>query len=392
MKLRQIKLRRPFPSASKPLIKEEQVISGELTDNGEIVELVDTHGNYVGSALLAQQNKGIGWWLTKNRVDDFPSYLQTHLAQAIQARQHYFADHLTTAFRLVNGEGDHLPSLTIDWYDHYLVVSLYSKSIAAYERMLCNQLNELLDIKGIVVKRRYEDLQSLSSEWVFGQEAPEPLIILENGVKYATYLNDGWMTGIFLDQREVRQQIMEHYAMGKEVLNLFSYTGAFSVSAAMGGALRTTSVDAANRSRELTEEQFAVNGLNPADQSIYVFDVFKFFNYARNKGMTFDLIISDPPSFARTKKRVFNVIKDYPEIIRQSVSLLNPNGYLIVSTNASNWSSRQFDYMIEETLSQLTTAFEVVESFELPADFKTPEDSTTSKYLKVRVIQISDKL
>jgi 23S rRNA (cytosine1962-C5)-methyltransferase len=107
--------------------------------------------------------------------------------------------------------------------------------------------------------------------------------VKENGVTYATYLNEGLMTGIFLDQKEVRGQLVDGLAAGKTVLNMFSYTGAFSVAAAVGGAAQTTSVDLAKRSLEKTREQFAVNGIDPDTQRIHVMDVFNYFNYASKK-------------------------------------------------------------------------------------------------------------
>ena len=103
---------------------------------------------------------------------------------------------------------------------------------------------------------------------MYGEQAPEPLLVTENGVQFATYLNEGLMTGIFLDQKEVRGRLVDGFAVGKTVLNMFSYTGAFSVAAAMGGAVATTSVDLAKRSLPKTTEQFEVNHLNLAAQRL----------------------------------------------------------------------------------------------------------------------------
>lgn len=113
------------------------------------------------------------------------------------------------------------------------------------------------------------------------------------------------MTGIFLDQREVRGALTERYAAGKRVLNTFSYTSTFSVAATMGGAIETTSVDVANRSLERTKEQFAVNNLDGEQQKIYVMDVFDFIRYAIRKELQYDVTIIDPPSFAHKKAHIF---------------------------------------------------------------------------------------
>ena len=120
-------------------------------------------------------------------------------------------------------------------------------------------------------------------------------------MNFAVYLNDGAMVGVFLDQRNVRKQIRDKYAKGRTVLNMFSYTGAFSVFAALGRASKTTSVDLANRSLSKTIEQFSVNEVDYEAQDIIVEDVFLYFKYATKKKMKFDMVVLDPPSFARSK-------------------------------------------------------------------------------------------
>ena len=135
----------------------------------------------------------------------------------------------TTTFRLFNGEGDGFGGVTIDWYDGFIVVSWYSEGVYHYRDLILTQA--LASFEGVkestkrFVLRIEADLPE--SQFVGGVEAPEPLIVLENGVKYATYMNEGLMTGIFLDQREVRETIRQRYSAGRTVLNTFSYTSAF---------------------------------------------------------------------------------------------------------------------------------------------------------------------
>lgn len=115
------------------------------------------------------------------------------------------------------------------------------------------------------------------------KEATDTFTILENGVTYEVFLNDGLMTGIFLDQHEVRDGLVNGLALGKSVLNMFSYTAAFSVAAAMGGAIETTSVDLAKRSRELSTAHFKANGFSMDNHRLVVMDVFDYFKYAKKK-------------------------------------------------------------------------------------------------------------
>src|SRR5699024_1496866 len=124
-------------------------------------------------------------------------------------------------------------------------------------------------------------------DFVAGERGEFPIIVKENNIHYAVDLNDGAMCGIFLDQRDVRKAIRDKYAKGKQVLNTFSYTGAFSVAASLGEAAHTTSVDLAKRSLPKTIEQFSVNSIDYEAQNIHVMDVFDYFKYARRKKLMF---------------------------------------------------------------------------------------------------------
>ena len=150
-----------------------------------------------------------------------------------------------------------------------------------------------------------------------------------------------------LDQRDVRKAIRDRYAEGKTVLNTFSYTGAFSVAAALGGATKTTSVDLANRSKSKTIEQFSMNGIDYEAQDIIVEDVFHYFKYAVKKNLTFDLVILDPPSFARSKKVTFSAAKDYTNLLKQAITITEDHGVIVASTNSAAFDMKKFKGFIK---------------------------------------------
>ena len=139
------------------------------------------------------------------------------------------------------------------------------------------------EIIGGYEKIRFESVNRPRSQFIYGKRHSEPWSVKENGVKFAVYLNEGLMTGIFLDQKEVRGSLAEGFASGKTVLNMFSYTGAFSVAAAMGGAIETTSVDLAKRSLKKTQEQFEVNGLDVDQQKIICYGRIRVFQIRKKK-------------------------------------------------------------------------------------------------------------
>ena len=197
------------------------------------------------------------------------------------------------------------------------------------------------------------------------------------------------MTGIFLDQKEVRGRLVEGIAAGKSVLNMFSYTGAFSVASAMGGSGITTSVDLAKRSLPKTKEQFEVNHLDSEAQKIVVMDVFDYFKYALRKQFNYDVIILDPPSFARNKKKVFSVAKNYGELVKDSVAILKDQGLLIASTNAANITIEKYKKMITQALDETKVSYVFKETYQLPSDFKWNKTFEEGNYLKVFFIEIT---
>ena len=373
-----------------PLIHKEDIVSDYELETGEWVSFFSQGKQFLGYGYLGVQNKGYGWILSFKKERPITSdFLKDCLAEAITKRSVFFNDSQTTAFRLLNGEGDNFGGLTIDWYDNYLVLSWYNLSIYQHQKEIVELLSEIIpDVKGIYEKIRFKSENLPESSFVWGSEAPEPLIVKENGVNYATYLTEGLMTGIFLDQKEVRNYLVDGFSSGQTLLNTFSYTGAFSVAAAVGGASHTTSVDLAKRSIEKTEEQFRVNGIDPESQTIFVMDVFNYFKYAEKKGFSFDVVVLDPPSFARNKKKTFSVAKDYGKLTTEAVRLINKKGKLIASTNAANVNFDKFEKMVEKGIKEAGRGFKQQRVFRLPSDFAVSNTFSEGNYLKVLVYEI----
>lgn len=368
-----------------PLIQTED-LKKSVTSN-HWVTFVDETDQFLARGYLGKQNKGIGWVLTANDEPIDEAFFQKQFRTAKEKRRVYYQEEQTTAFRIVNGPGDHLGGLTIDLYENFAVFSWYNETLFGKKAEIIAAFQKIFpEVVGAYEKYRFGTGEV--SNQLYGKKAPEPLLIKENNVSYAVYLDEGLMTGIFLDQKEVRGKLTQGLATGKKVLNMFSYTGAFSVAAAMGGATETTSVDLAKRSRLKTEEQFSINGLSSDQQKIYVMDTFAYFNYAKKKNLTFDLVILDPPSFARNKKKVFSVAKDYGSLIENSVDILSEKGMILASTNAENLSVTKFRQTIETSLINKGVSFECVQSFRLPSDYTVSKTYPEGNYLKVFLYQI----
>ena len=372
---------------SKGLVLLEASDLENINLKDQEVEVHSQEGTFLGTAYLSQQNKGLGWFVSKDKVTFNQAFFETLFRQAKEKRTAYYQDELTTAFRLFNQEGDDFGGLTVDLYGDYAVFSWYNSYVYQIRQTISEAFRQVFpEVLGTYEKIRFKGFDYESAH-VYGQEAPDFFTVLENGVLYQVFMNDGLMTGIFLDQHEVRSSLVDGLAMGKSLLNMFSYTAAFSVAAAMGGASQTTSVDLAKRSRELSQAHFQANGISTDDHRFIVMDVFEYFKYAKRKGLTYDVIVLDPPSFARNKKQTFSVAKDYHKLISQSLEILNPEGIIIASTNAANVSRQKFTEQIDKGFAG--RRYQILNQYGLPADFAYNKKDESSNYLKVISMKVS---
>ena len=375
-----------------PLILKEaaEPIDGTL-EEGTILKIVRPNRKYIATGYYGKQNKGIGWILTNNPKEEIDEvFFAEKFKNAFKKRERFYESTDTTAFRVFNGEGDGIGGLTIDYYDGFYLASFYSEGIYAFRKTIFSALKEIVNFRGIYEKKRFDTNGQYveQDDYVEGEVGEFPIIIRENGMNFAVNLNDGAMTGIFLDQKNVRLALRERFSEGKTVLNTFSYTGAFSVAAALGGAYETTSVDLAKRSLPLTIEQFSVNGIDYEQQQIKVMNVFDYFSYAARHQLKFDVVVLDPPSFARTKKMTFSTAKDYPKLIGEAIDITASNGVIIASTNNASFNMKKFKTFIDKAFKEKNKRYKIVEQYSLPEDFVTLEDYPEFNYLKVCIIQL----
>ncbi len=375
-----------------PLISKEALENPDLLKTeGSILKLVDKQGHFLAKGYYGLQNKGFGWILTRDENDNIDqAFIERKLAAAINRRQAFFSNPETTAFRVFNGEGDGFGGLIIDYYAGFYLLSWYSEGVYTFKDQVIAALQNVAECKGIYQKKRFDTKGQYIEEddFVTGERGEFPLIVKENGVNFAVYLNDGAMTGIFLDQRDVRNAIKQKYAKGKTVLNTFSYTGAFSVAAAIGGAVKTTSVDLAKRSSSKTIEQFSVNGIDFETQDILVMDVFNYFKYAKRKELKFDVVILDPPSFARSKKYTFSTSKDYTNLMKEAIAITEKNGVIVASTNSASFGMKKFKGFIDKAFKDLGKKYSIVEEYTLPNDFRVQKEFKEGDYLKVLFVKL----
>ncbi|WP_100374280.1 class I SAM-dependent rRNA methyltransferase [Bacillus sp. FJAT-45037] len=375
-----------FRSGSPLLEKEAIQNTKPLTKEGMVINLVDKKGTFLGRGYYGRQNKGYGWILTTNEQEAIDSsFFDVRIKKALDHRSRFFQSTDTTTFRVFNGEGDGIGGLTVDYYAGFYVMTWYSEGIYGFRDLVIEALKAAPNFKGLYEKKRFDKKGTYmeDDDFVLGEKGEFPLLVQENGIHYAVYLNDGPMVGIFLDQKDVRKKIRDEYASGKTVLNTFSYTGAFSVAAVLGGASKTTSVDLANRSLPKTIEQFSVNGIDYEAQDIKVMDVFQYFKYAKRNELSFDVVILDPPSFARSKKHTFSAQKDYTSLLQEAIQITEENGVIVASTNCSIFGVKKFKGFIDQAFKQEGYRYKIEETYSLPEDFRTNKAFPEGNYLKV---------
>lgn len=362
-----------------------------LVEEGTMIKLVDENRQFIGRGYYGKQNKGIGWILSHDEDEKInQEFFERKLRAAFAKRKQLFRSKETNAFRTFNAEGDGIGGLTIDYYNGYYLINWYSEGIFSFYPCIIAALKKLVHYEGIYQKKRFDTGGHYIEEdgFIAGKRAQFPIMVKENGVHLAVYLNEGAMTGVFLDQRDVRKTLRDQYAQDKTVLNTFSYTGVFSVFAALGGAAKTTSVDLANRSLAKTIEQFSVNGIDYEAHDIIVEDVFHYFKYAAKKNKKFDIVILDPPSFARSKKYTFSAAKDYKNLLKEAIAITEENGVILASTNCASFDMKKFKGFIDQAFKESGVKYSLKEEFSLPADFRTSRTFKEGNYLKVVFIQI----
>jgi 23S rRNA (cytosine1962-C5)-methyltransferase len=257
----------------------------------------------------------------------------------------------TNALRLVNSRGDGLPGLVIDRYNrHFMVQELVS--LCRFDvRPVIAFLLDRFDPDYLILKQRasLETTHPVKIKTtVFAEKSGSATTVVENGLSFHVDLNDGLNTGLFLDMRKNRK-IIALAAQNRELLNCFSYTCSFGVYGCRYGAHRVINVDMSEKALERGKKNYSLNNIPAPDNEFIRSDCLKFLKSAYKRKNFFDLVILDPPTFSRSKGRVFLIKKNLPELIASSLKILNENGSLFVATNCSSLTDKNLEARIYES-------------------------------------------
>jgi 23S rRNA (cytosine1962-C5)-methyltransferase len=249
----------------------------------------------------------------------------------------------TTAYRVVHGEGDRMPGFVVDRYGAVAVLRTDGEAAAARVADLAAAIGASLESHEVrtLVHRVGAKGEAPRLDVLRGPPPPETVTVEEHGVPFVVDLARGQKTGAFLDQRENRRRVGE-LAAGRRVLNLFSYAGGFSLHAALGGASHVTSVDVATAAHATAQTSFRAAGVDPARHAFVTAEVRAFLDAARGRGETWDLVVSDPPSFAPSEKSVPRALTAYRALHRACVDVLAPGGVFCAASCSSHVDAAGF--------------------------------------------------
>lgn len=299
----------------------------------------------------------------------------------------------TTAYRWIYGEGDGLPGLVADRYGDYAVIQTYAESLKTVVPLVAPALRACdPSLRGALLRERPGDGDPAGREEpgedgaprlraLWGEAPPADLVVQEHGLLFHADLFHGQKTGLFLDHRENRRTV-EGLAGGRSVLNCFAYTGAFSLYALRGGAAAVVSADLGKGLAEAAAANLALNRLDPGRHSFVTEDCFALLDAYAKAGRRFDMVILDPPSFARQKSSLHGALRAYTRINALALRCLEPGGLLVTASCTSQVGPEQFRAMLGDAAGQVGARLQIVHEAGQPADHPVPAGFPEGRYLK----------
>ncbi len=359
---------------------------------GAIVDVTD-EGRFVARGYFDPHSAISVRILTREPAEEIDAaFFRRRVARALALRRELV--HGTTGYRIVHGESDGLPGVVADRYDRFAVVKLYSAGLtphrAAIVEALRGEAEGLAGVYGRDEIPRDDDEEeggAPQGKVLWGAEPPERIAIDEHGMTVLVDVRKGQKTGHFLDQRENRRMVRELARGRLEALNLFSYTGGFSVAAALGGARHVVSVDVDRDAIALARENFRANGLDAADHAFAAEDAFEILARHKREGRRFDLVVCDPPAFAKSQRAVEAALAGYASLNRAALAVVSPGGLLVTASCSARVSVEQFTDAVKEAAFKARVDLQLVAETRQPADHPVSLQFREGRYLKCLVLR-----
>lgn len=367
-----------------------QTIQGKPAE-GDLVEVFDCRQNYlatghyqIGSIAVRvvsfeQQEIGTSFW--ENRIS---------LAYAMRCALGLVSSDNNT-YRLIHGEGDSLPGLIVDVYDDTAVMQAHSVGMHETRHELAKAIVKMVpEVKNVYYKSEttlpFKAPIDPEDGYLIGSDTKK-YTAKENGLQFNVDWLRGQKTGFFVDQRDNRA-LLEKYSKGKSVLNMFCYTGGFSVYAMRGGATLVHSVDSSAKAMEITDKNIALNFGNDTRHTSYAEDAFKFLNGIENSGVQYDLIVLDPPAFAKHREALRNALKGYKRLNAKAFEQIKPGGILFTFSCSQVVSREQFRLAVFSAAAESGRNVRILHQLTQPADHPVNIYHPEGEYLKGLVLWV----
>jgi 23S rRNA (cytosine1962-C5)-methyltransferase len=394
-----------YPTASLKPHREESLSSGHLwifsgalqqpprwVEAGGLLDVKSATGQFVARGYYNPQTDIAIRILTHDVHEEIDQdFLRRRIRRALVLRD-VFDPACTNAYRLIHSEGDGLPGLVIDRYADILVVQIQTAGMERLRPLLIESLLQETDAKGILLRndsqsRRREGLDVEESMVVAG-EVPDHVDICENGVRFSVDLWQGQKTGFFLDQRDKREALRK-YTRKKRVLNCFCYTGGFSVYAALTDPqTRVTSVDISAPAIDAARSHFALNGLDTQLHEFLLADVFDYLEEAQEHGEQFDVVVLDPPAFAKSQNARPQALKAYRRLNTLGMQVLRPGGILLTCSCSGVVGMDDLLGIVSLSAQRLQRSVQVLECYTHSVDHPLNLAMPETGYLKTMFCRV----
>ncbi len=365
---------------------ELDYIKGKF-EPGDIVDVYNWRKMFLGRGYINPKSQIIVRILTTEQENIDREFFKKRIEAAWEYRKKFISE--PEYCRLINGEGDFIPALTVDKFGDYMVIQTLSLGIEIHKETIISILEELFQPKGIyerndVSVRRLEGLEQ--HKGYLRGEFSTTIKVLENGIPFYADIENGQKTGFFYDQRENRQ-FLKHVVKDAEVLDCFCHTGSFSVHAALYGAKKVTSIDISEDAIAMATKNAKLNEVS----HICDFQVTNAFEYLRNmsdEGKQFDVVILDPPAFTKSRKAIEGAARGYKEINLRGIKMVRPGGYLVTCSCSYHMDRELFKLIILDAAKDAKRSIRMVEYRTQAKDHPILPAAEETEYLKFMMIQV----
>ena len=383
-----------------PWLYESDVVVSPDCENGSIADIVTKKGRYLGTGLLSQKSKLRARVISRNANDRFDeAFWERRVRYAWEYRKAVMGGDISCC-RVIFGEADGFPGLTVDRFSNLLSVQILSYGMERLRNVIIPLIVKVLRSDGQIIDGVYErsDLNSRALEgleerkgWfdLPGEKRPESPVteICENGIYYSVDVENGQKTGCFLDQKYNRMAV-SRISKGRRVLDCFTHTGSFALNAALGGAERVTAVDVSLPALEMAKRNAERNGLSDKIDFVNA-DVFDLLPELMNAGRRdYDLIILDPPAFTKSRGTANSAYRGYKEINYRAMALLPRGGYLCTASCSHFMPMVQFERMLREAARDARRDLREIETRKQSPDHPILWSAPETEYLKFYIFQV----